>query len=314
MLRVPPTCAIEHAEDVLVSDYTLPEKHSSALWYRTFMLTQACASIPQHRLKAVSLSLSTEAAWATKGCICSSTDDLISSPTCISHVNTVAQRQMEMKAKGLWPESYYEILQRINWCLSRCTFLKCWINSSLGLFPQVILLLLFHPKCRINYSRKRHTRSRKSTPVSSKHIPLCQTVKTPHLSSARHRVSSCPIVQAIMKLMMVPESHNTELTPPPHTHTPLEWHYYGNETANTVMYVWRTRRRPLNVHVIQMILSRFCTCKDVTCVKLHIPHLVFLHDVSHNPLGAAVLLSGQQPTQWFREEPVKKRKNRESPH
>lgn len=47
------------------------------------------------------------------------------------------------------------------------------------------------------------------------------------------------------------------------------------------------------------------TCEDIVGVKLHV-HLVFLCYVSHDPLGAAVLLSGQQPTQWLREDPVEK--------
>lgn len=48
----------------------------------------------------------------------------------------------------------------------------------------------------------------------------------------------------------------------------------------------------------------FITCEDIISVKLHV-HLVLLRYVSHDPLGAAVLLSGQQPTQWLREDPNK---------
>lgn len=39
-------------------------------------------------------------------------------------------------------------------------------------------------------------------------------------------------------------------------------------------------------------VSVFITCEDVICVELHV-HPVFLCYVSHDPLGAAVLLSGQ---------------------
>lgn len=48
----------------------------------------------------------------------------------------------------------------------------------------------------------------------------------------------------------------------------------------------------------------FVTCEDIISVKLHV-HLVLLCYVSHDPLGAAVLLSGQQPTQGLREDPNK---------
>lgn len=53
------------------------------------------------------------------------------------------------------------------------------------------------------------------------------------------------------------------------------------------------------------VLSKYVTCENIICVKLHV-HSVFLCYVPHDPLGAAVLLSGQQPTQGLREDPVKK--------
>lgn len=40
----------------------------------------------------------------------------------------------------------------------------------------------------------------------------------------------------------------------------------------------------------------FVTCEDIVGVELHV-HPVLLCYVSHDPLGAAVLLRGQQPTQ-----------------
>lgn len=64
-------------------------------------------------------------------------------------------------------------------------------------------------------------------------------------------------------------------------------------------------KKPFNADFFQMSVSVCVTCQDIIGVKLHV-HSVFLRYVSHDPLGAAVLLSGQQPTQWLREDPVKK--------
>lgn len=50
------------------------------------------------------------------------------------------------------------------------------------------------------------------------------------------------------------------------------------------------------VYISMLISIYFVTCQDIINVKLHV-RSVFLCYVSHNPLGAAVLLSGQQPTQ-----------------
>lgn len=44
------------------------------------------------------------------------------------------------------------------------------------------------------------------------------------------------------------------------------------------------------------------TCENVISVQLHV-HLVLLCDAAHDPLGTAVLLSGQQPAQWLGEDP-----------
>lgn len=67
----------------------------------------------------------------------------------------------------------------------------------------------------------------------------------------------------------------------------------------------KCKKQPFNADFFQMNVHVFVTCQDVIGVELHV-HPVFLRYVSHDPLGAAVLLGGQQPTQWLREDPVKK--------
>lgn len=57
--------------------------------------------------------------------------------------------------------------------------------------------------------------------------------------------------------------------------------------------------------LLQISAAVFITCEDVFRVQLHV-HFILLPDVSHDPFGAAVLLGGEQPTQWLRENPVKK--------
>jgi hypothetical protein len=52
--------------------------------------------------------------------------------------------------------------------------------------------------------------------------------------------------------------------------------------------------------IITIVIS---TCKDVVIVQLGVD-LVLLDDVSHDPLGAAVLLSGQQPPQRLGKDPA----------
>lgn len=51
-----------------------------------------------------------------------------------------------------------------------------------------------------------------------------------------------------------------------------------------------------DAYFFKLNISVYVTCEDIICVKFHV-HSVFLCYVSHDPLGAAVLLSGQQPTQ-----------------
>lgn len=59
------------------------------------------------------------------------------------------------------------------------------------------------------------------------------------------------------------------------------------------------------VHACVHVCACACacvTCEDVFWVQLHV-HAVLLRYVAHDPLGAAVLLSSQQPTQGLREDP-----------
>lgn len=52
-------------------------------------------------------------------------------------------------------------------------------------------------------------------------------------------------------------------------------------------------------------LAHFVTCKDVFGVMLQV-HVVLLCYVFHDPVGAVILLRGQQPTERLREHPKKK--------
>lgn len=52
----------------------------------------------------------------------------------------------------------------------------------------------------------------------------------------------------------------------------------------------------------------YYTCEDVISVQLGV-NLVLLGNVSHDPLGAAILLSGQQPPQRLGEDPTWKQEN-----
>lgn len=67
-----------------------------------------------------------------------------------------------------------------------------------------------------------------------------------------------------------------------------------------------TKPKPSLLILFSLKLSPayFVTCEYIIGVKFHV-HLVLLCYVSHDPLGATVLLSGQQPTQWLREDPNK---------
>lgn len=60
-----------------------------------------------------------------------------------------------------------------------------------------------------------------------------------------------------------------------------------------------------------LFIYLFFTCENVIGVQLHV-HSVLLCYASYDPLGAAVLLSGQQPAQRLGEDPDRRQRRRKN--